>query len=703
MHTRGYPISLTTAIQRCCWLLPAVLAIARAATYVKPAQCAGCHPKIAAAYARTGMARSFSSFKPPLEAGSYDHEPSQSYFSIIERDGRYYQRRHQKAPDGAIVNVMEKEIHYVMGSGNHVRTYLHRTPAGKLVELPLAWYAEGGGRWAMNPGYDRPDHMGFRRPISDDCVFCHNAYPQGEPDRVAEGIDCQRCHGPGSEHVRTTRKSDIVNPARLPLNRQLEVCMQCHLETTSFHLPHSIPRFEKGRFSYRPGEPLGDYVLFYDHAPGSGLDDKFEIAGAAYRLRRSACFQKSGGKLVCTTCHNPHDATKVSAAVCGTCHGGAHPPGGGPDCIGCHMPQRRAEDVVHAVMTDHFIQRAKPARDLLAPLAERHDDMESGYRGEVIQYYPPTPVNQLYLSLAQVIQQSNLKEGLPRLAAAMQKSQPAPGEFYLHLAEAWRNVGELAKALPFYEEAVTRKPEWLVARQKLGEALRLARAPDRAAAVLQPARDTAPGNYEMGMVRLDQGRVPEAISAFRKAAELDPDMPEAFNSWGAAAKAEAPLREAIRIQPDFAEAHNNLGGLLMARGDLSEACFHFETAVRYRPGLASARYNYGVALARLQRYEEALPQMEAAVRADPKSAESHQVLGAVLAIKGARERAIAEYREALRIQPAFGRALIGLAGLLVQSGDVAGAEVLLQRAAAGPDTGVRGEAEEMLRRLRRVR
>jgi hypothetical protein len=33
-----------------------------------------------------------------------------------------------------------------------------------LVELPLAWYADGGGLWAMNPGYDRPDHMGFRRP-----------------------------------------------------------------------------------------------------------------------------------------------------------------------------------------------------------------------------------------------------------------------------------------------------------------------------------------------------------------------------------------------------------------------------------------------------------------------------------------------------------------------------------------------------------
>ena len=73
-------------------------------------------------------------------------------------------------------------------------------------------------------------------------------------------------------------------------------------------------------------------------------------------------------------------------------------------------------------------------------------------------------------------------------------------------------MGELSKALPLYEEALRRQPEWLVARQKLGEALRLARAPDRAAAVLRPALGTAPGSYEMGMVYLNQGRAQEAIA-----------------------------------------------------------------------------------------------------------------------------------------------------------------------------------------------
>ena len=108
---------------------------------------------------------------------TFYHQPSDSYFTMLQRDGKYFQRRYQLDSSGKQVNVMEKQVDYIMGSGNHSRAYLHRTAANTLVELPLAWYAEKGGYWAMNPGYDRPDHDGFRRPITYDCMFCHNAYP----------------------------------------------------------------------------------------------------------------------------------------------------------------------------------------------------------------------------------------------------------------------------------------------------------------------------------------------------------------------------------------------------------------------------------------------------------------------------------------------------------------------------------------------
>ena len=164
---------------------------------------------------------------------------------------------------------MEKEVDFVLGSGHHVRTYLHRTASNTLVQLPLAWYAEKGGYWAMNPGYDRPDHQGFLRSVTYDCMFCHNAYPEipgnvtsrSTPmfSSVPEGIDCQRCHGNGDKHVALASspasrpeeiRNAIVNPSRLTPERQMEVCLQCHLETTSSPLPASIVRYERQPFSY---------------------------------------------------------------------------------------------------------------------------------------------------------------------------------------------------------------------------------------------------------------------------------------------------------------------------------------------------------------------------------------------------------------------------------------------------------------------
>jgi predicted CXXCH cytochrome family protein len=397
------------------------------ARYVDASICAGCHSRIAETYAKTGMGRSFARPATATTTGkagtrpSFYHKASDSYFTMIERDGHFYQRRYQAGFDGQETNVIEREIHYVVGSGNHVRAFLHRTSRNTLIELPLAWYAENGGAWAMNPGYDRPDHPGFTRTITYACMFCHNAFPEApaansrsgaEPvfsGELPAGIDCQRCHGPGSKHVDAAEagagaediRKAIVNPSRLSAERQLEVCMQCHLETTSFRLPNSIVRYDRSPFSYRPGEPLSEFMLHFDKAPSAGDEDRFEIAGAAYRLRQSACFQNSEGALGCTTCHNPHDIPRGEAAaahytaVCRQCHSaafdrlmtsGKHTRSG--DCAGCHMPKRRTGDVVHAVMTDHYIQRRKPARNLLAPLTERRETEDNGYHGEVILYYP---------------------------------------------------------------------------------------------------------------------------------------------------------------------------------------------------------------------------------------------------------------------------------------------------------------------------
>ena len=717
-------------------------------------ECASCHRNIWITYQRTGMARSFYRPSPSNTVEDFTkhnvfyHQPSGSYFIMLQRDGKYYQRRHQIDFAGKQINVMEKKIDYVLGSGNHARTYVNRTAANKLIELPLAWYSEKGGYWAMNPGYDRPNHDGFRRALGYDCMFCHNAYPEipvGNKQPFAEpvykgslpaGIDCQRCHGPGGNHVRLAKQAgakaadirgSIVNPSRLSAERQLEVCMQCHLETTSFPLPNSLTRYERGPFSYKPGEALGESILFFDHAPGKGRDDKFEIANSAYRLRRSACFLESKGKLSCTTCHNPHDiprgeeATSHYTAVCRQCHNSAldhlvasakHPASG--TCTECHMPKRRTEDVVHAVVTDHYIQRRKPIRDLLADMAERHEADATAYRGKVVLYYPKTlphtAANDLDLALAQVIEKSNLPAGIQQLTAAIRRHAPKRPEYYLELAEALRTNGQLGKAIPFYREAVRRNPKFAPGLQKLGVALRRSGQYPEAQLFLKQAAAAEPENattwHELGLVYRARDKKPDAIAALLRALELDPDLSEAFNNLGVIyfaqgeqARAESAFLQAIRIQPDFADAHGNLANLLSASGNLPEARHHFAIALRLNEGDAATRYNYAVLLGRTRQFDEAQRELESALRTDPKLVDAHMLLGDLLLAKGQAQVALEHYREVVRLQPDSGKARLGLGTALVALGDLSGAVPHLRKAASDSTPAVREAAVQVLRQL----
>ena len=714
---------------------------AQTAIYADPAACAPCHPKIAETYSQSGMGRSF--YRPSetnTPGAAYHHKPSDSYFTMLARNGVYYQRRHQIGPDGAEINVMEKRIDFVMGSGNHARAYLHKTERNTLIELPLGWYAENGGSLAMNPGYDRPDHDGFRRKIGYDCMFCHNGYPAipaahdqsfAEPvyaDPMPQGIDCQRCHGPGLKHAEAAKtagaklediRKAIVNPARLSPERREEVCIQCHLETTSFPLPNSLQRYGRGPFAYRPGEPLSNDWLFFDHAPRTGNDSKFELVNAVYRMRQSACYLKSGNALGCTTCHNPHDAPRGEAATrqydaaCRKCHANlaaSHTNKTG--CADCHMPKRRTGDVVHAVATDHLIQRHKPAGDPLAEIAERHD---TAYRGEVALYYPtalpPSPENALYLALAQVIDKSNLAAGIPRLAGAIARQPSARPEFYLALAEAHRNNGEPGKALPLYREAARRNPRSAFLLLKLGAALRHAGHLAEAAATLNRAIAATPNDaaiwHELGLTLQSQGKVAEAVKALEKAISLDPGLPEPHSNLGIVwlntgdhTRAAAAFREAIRIQPDYVDARNNLANLLSAAGDTNQARRHFEIALKLRPADAATHYNFAMALGRARLFDEAQQQFEAAIQADPSHADARQRLAEMLMAKGQTQAALPHYRELVRIQPDSAAAQLGLGAALAMTGDITAGLPHLRKAAASQDPAIRDQATAILNQIR---
>ena len=153
----------------------------------------------------------------------------------------------------------------------------------------------------MSPGYDRPAHLDFRRVIDDGCMSCHNGYPRDPvqddgtgpkfPPRCPKASIASAVTGPGRRismrwppATWTGGRRAIVNPGTLDRERQLEVCLQCHLEPTSSPLPFQLRRVGRPPHVLCPGNAARRHVPLLrpraDARPRTtALADKFEIAG----------------------------------------------------------------------------------------------------------------------------------------------------------------------------------------------------------------------------------------------------------------------------------------------------------------------------------------------------------------------------------------------------------------------------------------
>jgi len=684
--------------------------------------CAQCHAGIAASYAQTSMAHSlaqasgFGRFGDLADRAQQPRLGRAAAYRTFSRDGHWIQQREAGQESD------ERSIDYVIGSGSHSMTFLHRAPDGQLIELPVSWYSEKGGYWAMSPGYDQARHQDFRRSIGYDCLFCHDGYPdlllQSKalveksifPGVLRNGIDCQRCHGPGREHIRLAStpgtplkqiRAAIVNPAQLSRERNMDVCMQCHLETSSMRLPNSVQHYDKQPFSYRAGEALTDYVSYFDRKPGPGVADRFEVAHQAYRLMKSQCFLKS--QMTCITCHDPHvelkgaEASEHFVKVCTSCHQNVHPDvlrKTSSTCMDCHMPKRRTEDAVHVIMTDHYIQPYKPAIDLLKEIPETIPD----YRGEVVAYRGMNRGlhSALYLAAAQVKQDSNLSEGLPRFEALLAAEQPAAPEFYYMLGAAYYRSGDTAAAIRLLEQSLDHQRDYQPALRMLvsvyertGDLTSAARAAERAIAHDALDSDTLITSAD---IALQQGQLAQAQADLGRALTVHEDSPEANNllglielRLGAPDEAEQSFRSALRAEPAMEDARVNLANLLTERGKLAEAQTELERLLAASPKYAPGYHSYAVVLALEHEYPRAFAAMERAIHLEPKPAQYHLDYADLLANTGHLAQAEREYRSTLDLDPSLSLARVGLAGVLLDTGRRQEAERELQAARRNGD------------------
>jgi Tetratricopeptide repeat/Cytochrome c554 and c-prime len=342
--------------------------------------CAPCHSEIYKRYLATAMARASGPALKDFVPGEFDDKVSGVRYRVFERDSRIWMSYERGSEFRGT-----REFLYFIGSGKKGRTYLFSDDR-YLFEAPINWYSQEN-RWNMTPAYTQAREIPMNLPAFSSCLNCHTSGVQSHisgtanryPDRpfLHNGITCERCHGSGEGHLNGV--GSIVNPAKLPAERRDAICMECHFEGTVF-----VEQRGKHLYEFRPGEQLSAYVHYF--VLKDNLSRPIEALSHFEALSLSACKRKSGERMWCGTCHDPHSepaATEKATyyrSKCLQCHTesfAAKHHSNKPDCIACHMPSLPSKDVAHTLSTDHRILRYPAIPPLQDEPSQRRTSLEA--------------------------------------------------------------------------------------------------------------------------------------------------------------------------------------------------------------------------------------------------------------------------------------------------------------------------------------
>jgi tetratricopeptide (TPR) repeat protein len=369
--------------------------------YVGKETCRQCHADVFETFMHTGMGQSFDVASKEKTSAKFNehaliHDKELNFFYKPFWNGDTLSVLEFRLDGKDTIYKRTKNINFIVGSGQHTNSHITNTN-GYLTQIPATFYTQKG-IWDLPPGFEDGNSSRFSRIIGLECMSCHNAYPEfvmgseNKYNTVQRGIDCERCHGPGSVHVQqkmsgmiidTSKEIDysIVNPAKLPIDKQFDVCQRCHIQG------NAVLNDGKSFFDFKPGMHLSEVMNVFMPVY-NGREDEHIMASHAERLKMSKCYTATMAEveknkipndlkpyknaLTCITCHNPHVSVKVTAnnqfnAACNNCHSVTKNnlcsekevvrKKKDNNCVACHMNFSSATDIPHVKVHDHYIRK----------------------------------------------------------------------------------------------------------------------------------------------------------------------------------------------------------------------------------------------------------------------------------------------------------------------------------------------------------
>ncbi|MEK6617056.1 MAG: tetratricopeptide repeat protein [Bacteroidota bacterium] len=606
--------------------------------YVGIMKCRQCHYAQYKTFIETGMGKSFDKATKTKSSAKFD-----KHSVVYDKFSDFY---YHPFWSGDTMKIMEfrlegkdtvhkriETVDYIIGSGQHTNSHIFNTN-GYLHQMPITFYTQKG-KWDLAPGFNNGDNARFSRPIGLECMSCHNTLPdfvmgsENKYEKLSNGIGCEQCHGPGEIHVKektvgivvdTSKYIDysIVNPAKLPIDLQFDICQRCHLQG------NAVLKEGKSFYDYRPGMKLSDILTLF--LPKYNTSDKeFIMASHADRLKMSKCFISTHilkeentlkpykNSLTCVTCHNPHVSVKVTGKdvfnnACKNCHGGKiniictekqeTRVRSKDNCVSCHMPKSGSIDIPHVMITDHFIHKPMKKKEVeqvkqfigLVAINEKNPSVKVIAKGYLNQYEKFGRAAIFLDSAGNYFSEKSLQdisENFNILIRFYFLKQD-----YNHIISLVSKFSRKELLLRLNKMSWDNDDAWTCYR--IGETYIHFKKPDDGYVFFKKANELAPFNPEfqnkLASTLCALGKVNEGKTIYEKIISEDPTYAPAWSNLGFIylqngnkEKAREYYDKALSLDPDYVQALLNKAGLFLYEKKNSEALVIAQRILKKNP------------------------------------------------------------------------------------------------------------------------